>query len=60
MPHLFIFGFTTLLVITMELTWPVKSRGYVEGQECATEVAYAEQYVKSLSVLEDEIDAKSN
>ena len=60
MPHLFIFGFTTLLVITMELTWPVKSRSYVEGKECATEIAHAEQYVKSLSVLEDEVDAKSN
>ena len=58
MPHLFIFGFVTLLVITMELTWPVKSRGFVEDKECAT-TALANQHVKSISVLEDE-DAESN
>ena len=59
MPHLFIFGFVTLLVVTMELTWPVKSRGFVEDKECAT-TALANQHVKSISVLEDEEDAESN
>ena len=50
--HIFIFGFITLLTITMELTWPVKGRSYVEGKECAT-TALAEQHVKTISVLED-------
>ena len=59
MPHLFIFGFVTLLVITMELTWPVKSRGFVEDKECATTALAQKEYVKSISVLEDE-DAESN
>ena len=59
MPHLFIFGFVTLLVVTMEMTWPVKSRGFVEDKECAT-TALANQHVKSISVLEDEEDAESN
>ena len=55
--HIFIFGFITLLTITMELTWPVKGRSYVEGKECAT-TALAEKHVKSISVLEVENDSK--
>jgi hypothetical protein len=54
--HIFIFGFITLLTITMELTWPVKGRSFVEGKECAT-TALAEQHVKSISVLEFENDS---
>ena len=54
--HIFIFGFITLLTITMELTWPVKGRSFVEGKECAT-TALAEQHVKSISVLEVENDS---
>ena len=54
--HIFIFGFITLLTITMELTWPVKGRSFVEGKECAT-TALAEQYVKKVSVLEEVNDS---
>ena len=57
--HIFIFGFITLLTITMELTWPVKSRGYVEDKECATTVL-SNEHVKSISILEDVEDAESN
>ena len=34
--HIFIFGFITLLTITMEMTWPVKGKSFVEDKECAT------------------------
>lgn len=57
--HIFIFGFITLLTITMEMTWPTKARSFVDGKECATTALAQKEYVKSISVLEDE-DAESN
>lgn len=53
--HIFIFGFITLLTITMEMTWPVKGKSFVEDKECAT-TALAEQHVKTVSILEDEVN----
>jgi hypothetical protein len=57
--NIFVLGFVILLTITMEMTWPTKARSFVDGRECATELASAE-HVKSLSVLEDESDAETN
>ena len=59
MSHVFIFGFATLLVFIMELTWPVKGRSYVENKPCATHLV-SENHVKPISVLEESKDAESN
>ena len=57
--HIFVFAFITLLTITMELTWPVKGRSYVENKPCATHLV-SENHVKSTSVLEETQNAESN
>ena len=57
--HIFIFAFITLLTITMELTWPVKGKSYVDDKPCATHLV-SENHVKSISVLEESKDAESN
>ena len=59
MSHVFIFGFATLLVFIMELTWPVKGRSYVENKPCATHLV-SENHVKPISVLDESKDAESN
>jgi len=59
--HIFIFGFITLLTITMEMTWPTKARSFVDGKECATVALSKENYVHSITdIIEDSEDAKSN
>ena len=59
--HIFIFGFITLLTITMEMTWPTKARSFVDGKECATVALSRESYVESITnITEENEDAKSN
>lgn len=57
--HLFVFGFITLLVVTMEMTWPVKGKSYVEDKPCATHLV-SENHVTSNSIFKEDENAKSN